>query len=85
MNNYAEILVVDDMPDHIAYSGTLLRSEGYRVFAAASGKAAMRFLEKRIPDLILLDIQMDDINGLEVCEILRVSRRTCRFRFSRKN
>lgn len=41
MNNYAEILVVDDMPDHIAYSGTLLRAEGYRVFAASSGKAAM--------------------------------------------
>lgn len=76
MNDYAEILVVDDMPDHIAYSGTLLRSEGYRVFAASSGKAAMKFLEKRIPDLILLDIQMDDINGLEICKMIKENDRT---------
>ncbi len=55
MTNYAEILVVDDMPDHIAYSGTILRSEGYRVFAASSGKAAIKFLEKKIPDLIMVD------------------------------
>lgn len=76
MTNYAEILVVDDMPDHIAYSGTLLRAEGYRVFAASSGKAAIHFLEKRIPDLILLDIQMGDINGLEVCRMIKANDRT---------
>ena len=76
MTNYAEILVVDDMPDHIAYSGTLLRAEGYRVFAAISGKAALRFFEKRIPDLILLDIQMEDINGLDLCRIIKNDPRT---------
>lgn len=76
MNSYAEILVVDDMPDHIAYSATLLRGEGYRVFAAISGKAAMRFLEKRIPDMILLDIQMDDINGLDLCRIIKAEPKT---------
>ena len=59
MTDYAEILVVDDMPDHIAYSGTVLRSQGYRVFAATSGKAAIKFLERKIPDLIMLDIQMN--------------------------
>lgn len=76
MTNYAEILVVDDMPDHIAYSGTILRSEGYRVFAASSGKAAIKFLEKKIPDLIMLDIQMDDISGLELCEMFKKNPRT---------
>lgn len=76
MNNYAEILVVDDMPDHIAYSGTLLRAEGYRVFAATSGNSAMRFLEKRIPDLILLDIQLGDMNGLDVCKTIKSDKRT---------
>ncbi len=74
--NYAEILVVDDMPDHISYSATILRSEGYRVFAATSGKAAMKFLEKKIPDLIMLDIQMDDISGLELCKIFKNNQRT---------
>lgn len=76
MTNYAEILVVDDMPDQIAYSVTLLRAEGYRIFAASSGKAAMYFLERHIPDLILLDIQMADINGLEVCRMIKASDRT---------
>ena len=73
--NYAEILVVDDMPDHIAYSGTILRAEGYRVFAATSGKSALKFLEKRIPDLIMLDIQMDDIDGLTLWSMLKEDRR----------
>lgn len=67
----AEILVVDDMPDQIAYAGTILRAEGYRVFAASSGKAALYFLKRRTPDLILLDIQMHGMSGLEVCEILK--------------
>ncbi|MCM1507729.1 MAG: response regulator [Ruminococcus flavefaciens] len=74
--NYAEILVVDDMPDHIAYSGTILRAEGYRVFATTSGKATFKFLEKKIPDLILLDIQMDDIDGLTLCRMLKENART---------
>ncbi|MDE6501014.1 MAG: response regulator [Ruminococcus sp.] len=74
--NYAEILVIDDMPDHIAYSGTILRAEGYRVFAATSGKATFKFLEKKIPDLILLDIQMDDIDGLTLCKMLKENNRT---------
>jgi len=74
--NYAEILVIDDMPDHIAYSGTILRAEGYRVFATTSGKATLKFLEKKIPDLILLDIQMDDIDGLTLCKMLKENSRT---------
>lgn len=76
MTDYAEILVVDDMPDHIAYSGTVLRSQGYRVFAATSGKAAIKFLERKIPDLIMLDIQMNDISGLELCEMFKNNPRT---------
>lgn len=76
MTNYAEILVVDDMPDQIAYSAALLRAEGYRVFAASSGKAAIYFLGKHIPDLILLDIQMADINGLELCRTIKADDRT---------
>lgn len=74
--NYAEILVIDDMPDHIAYSGTILRAEGYRVFAATSGKATLKFLERKIPDLILLDIQMDDIDGLTLCRMLKENPQT---------
>lgn len=76
MTNYAEILIVDDMPDQIAYSGTLLRAEGYRVFAATSGKAAVKFLEKRIPNIILLDIQLGDTNGLDLCKVIKNNQKT---------
>ncbi|MCM1132312.1 MAG: response regulator [Ruminococcus flavefaciens] len=76
MADYAEILIVDDMPDQIAYSGTLLRAEGYRVFATTSGKGVMRFLEGRIPDLILLDIQLGDTNGLEICRMIKANPKT---------
>lgn len=75
MTNYAEILIVDDMPDHIAYSGMLLKSEGYRVFATTSGKAVKQFIEKRVPDLILLDIQLGDMNGLEICRMIKSDKR----------
>lgn len=76
MTDYMEILIVDDMPDHIAYSGTLLKAEGYRVFAATSGKAVIRFLEGRIPDMILLDIQLGDTNGLELCKVIKSNPKT---------
>jgi two-component system sensor histidine kinase/response regulator len=59
MLNSAEILIVDDMPDHIAFEGAILRSEGYKVHAVTSGKLALKFLESNSPDLIVLDIKMD--------------------------
>ncbi len=71
MQDYIEILIVDDVPEQIAFAGALLREEGYRVYAVPSGKAALRFLENRHPDLIMLDIKMQDIDGLEVCQRLK--------------
>ena len=73
--DYAEILIVDDMPDQIAFAGTLLRSTGYRVFAVTSGKTAIQFLERKKPDLIMMDIQMEDMDGLKVCEIIKHTKR----------
>lgn len=71
MQEYPEILIVDDVPEQIAFAGALLREEGYRVSAVPSGTAALKFLEKRHPDLIMLDIKMEDIDGLEVCQRLK--------------
>lgn len=76
MSENAEILIVDDMPDHIAYAGAILRSEGYRVYAATSGKAALRFLKNRFPDLIILDIKMDGMDGFEVCKSIKLNEDT---------
>ena len=61
----AHILIVDDLPDHLAFAGTILRQQGYRVHAATSGRAALAFLEKRLPDLIVLDIHIEGMDGLE--------------------
>lgn len=61
------ILIVDDVPENLAVLGMLLREAGYRVKAANSGRAAMRFagLATR-PDLILLDVMMPKMDGYAV-------------------
>ena len=46
----AEILIVDDQPDQIRFAGEILKSAGYRVYVATSGKRALSFLETRKPE-----------------------------------
>ncbi len=72
----AEILIVDDLPEHIAYAGAILKKEGYRVHAVTSGEAALNFLKKATPDLIVLDIKMEGMNGLELCGMIHSSPET---------
>lgn len=71
MGEWTEILIVDDLPDHIAYVSGILKEEGYRVYAAVNGERALDFLEKKQPDLILLDIRMAGMNGLTVCQKIK--------------
>ncbi len=71
MPEYAEILIVDDIPEHIAFAGNLLREEGYRVYAVTSGISALKFLENHRPDLIMLDIKMEEMDGLTVCRHIK--------------
>ncbi|MBZ4670393.1 MAG: response regulator receiver sensor signal transduction histidine kinase [Oscillospiraceae bacterium] len=72
----SEILIVDDMPDYIAFASSILKDEGYKVYAASSGKAALKFLEGHRPDLIVLDIKMSGMDGLEVCKAIKSNRQT---------
>jgi len=65
------ILVVDDeaaVTDLLAYN---LRKAGYEVFSAADGREALRLARENKPDLILLDLMIPEIDGLEVCRELR--------------
>lgn len=65
------ILVVDDSPDNITVIGTLLKNK-YRIKAARSGEAALRVVQTGVlPDLILLDVMMADMDGYEVCRRLK--------------
>jgi len=65
------ILVVDDDPPSVKMISFLLQEEGYEVIAAANGVEALRLVEERAPDLIILDIMMPHIDGLEVCRRIR--------------
>jgi len=65
------ILVVDDDPPSVKMIAFLLREEGYDVITASNGREALRLVEERAPDLIILDIMMPHIDGLEVCRRIR--------------
>lgn len=61
------ILVVDDEPSGFDVIETILFDEGYDLHYASSGSAALKRLETALPDLILLDVMMPEIDGVEVC------------------
>lgn len=65
------ILVVDDTPTNIVLLTAILNKKGYRVLVANNGKDALHMAEKNLPDLLLLDIMMPDMDGYEVCRQLK--------------
>lgn len=72
MENF-KILIVDDEPDIIEFIQYNLTKEGYRVFSAKNGKEALQKAKEVVPDLVLLDIMMPEIDGIEVAKELRES------------
>ena len=66
-----KILLVDDEPDIIEIVGYNLKNEGYQVFTANNGKEAILQAEKHLPHLIILDVMMPIMDGIETCETLR--------------
>lgn len=70
------ILIVDDVEQNVAVLSQVLRNTGYQVMAAFSGEQALKMLEKRLPDLILLDVMMPGIDGFETCRQIKANERT---------
>lgn len=69
------ILVVDDSPENLELMGGLL-SDLYRIKVASSGSRALKILENDVlPDLILLDVMMPDLNGWDVCRAIKSNQR----------
>jgi len=66
-----KILLVDDEPDIIEILRYNLSQEGYQVFSAKDGKSAIKKAEKEIPNLIIMDIMMPYMDGIEACGIIR--------------
>ena len=65
------ILVVDDNELNLALAQAVLERAGYEVEAARSGSAAVTSIERRRPDLVLMDVQLPDRDGLEVTRDLK--------------
>ena len=75
-NKDKTILIVDDSKLNLKILSDILEIKSYRIASAESGKMALEFIEMKKPDLILLDILMPDINGLEVCRRLKAKEST---------
>ena len=69
MNN--TILVVDDELDILEFVGYNLRKEGYTVLTANNGLTAIEIAKEKTPDLVILDVMMPDMDGIETCERMR--------------
>lgn len=65
------ILVVDDTPANLNFLIKMLSEQGYKVRPASSGKLALTVTQSTLPDLILLDIKMPEMDGYKVCSLLK--------------
>ena len=72
------ILVVDDEEDILELVRYNLTKEGYRVTGVATGEDALRSARSESPDLVLLDLMLPGVDGLQVCKLLRSDKRTSR-------
>ncbi len=68
-----KILIVDDDVDSLKLIGLMLQRHGYEVVAASAGSPAIQKANAEVPDLIILDVMMPDMNGYEVCRRLRAN------------
>ncbi|HLC02873.1 MAG TPA: response regulator transcription factor [Anaerolineales bacterium] len=71
MSKTPRILIVDDDETTLDLLSMQLQSEGYQVETASGGAEALEFIRRQVPDLILLDLLMPGIDGLEVCRSVR--------------
>jgi CheY-like chemotaxis protein len=65
------VLVVDDAPTNVDVVLSHLTAGGFRVLYAGSGARALRQLEQRVPDIILLDLKMPGMDGIETCRAIK--------------
>jgi CheY-like chemotaxis protein len=70
-SDLGDVLVVDDAPANLRLLSVLLRREGYSVRCTISGEMALRSVQVLPPDLVLLDINMPQMDGYEVCQRLK--------------
>jgi CheY-like chemotaxis protein len=69
-------LIVEDEPEANKLLGMLLRLRGYQTVSAFTGREALELVEKEPPDIMFLDLMLPDLNGYEVCKILKSAKGT---------
>ncbi len=69
--NENNVLIVDDTPENLTVLRQMLTANGYRVRPAINGEIALKTIQTSPPDLILLDIMMNGMDGFEVCRRLK--------------
>ena len=70
------ILIVEDNDKNMKLARDLLQAKGYRTIEAVNGEDGVRLAIEHVPDLVLMDIQLPDINGIEAFHRLRADPRT---------
>ncbi|NBX79837.1 MAG: DNA-binding response regulator, partial [Flavobacteriales bacterium] len=65
------ILLVDDEPDILEFLSYNIRKEGYKVFTANNGEEGVKLTQQLSPSLILLDVMMPKMDGIETCQVIR--------------
>src|SRR5271154_7602518 len=73
MKKVSSILVVDDSSEIRQLFSGCLREEGYEVLDAATGQQGLKLTRAHFPDLVLLDVRLPDISGVEVCRQIKVN------------
>ena len=68
-----KILLVDDEPDILEIISYSLESAGYKIYKANNGLEAIKIAKKIIPDLIIMDLMMPHMNGIDACDAIRKS------------
>ncbi|HLO51012.1 MAG TPA: ATP-binding protein [Kamptonema sp.] len=71
------ILIVDDLPDNLHFLSAILREGQYKIRGVTNGAAALKVVRSAPPELIILDINMPEMDGYEVCDRLKADPITC--------
>ena len=72
----ADILIVDDTPANLRLLAGILAEQGYKIRPASNGQMALLAAQAQPPDLVLLDIMMPEMDGYQVCRMLKANERT---------
>lgn len=71
MKNHMKILVTDDDPDVLFLSSTVLKRAGHEIMQATTGRECLEMMHAHHPDLVLLDVMLPDMRGVEVCQQIK--------------